>query len=84
MSDLKSKVMSIAYCRGPLCAYANEAVRRLQSAGRMARRLEDGWPEWRLRGHDRDCYSRRVTSNGGDHDASHRLAPCGLTFQAAH
>jgi rhodanese-related sulfurtransferase/predicted transcriptional regulator len=40
----------IAYCRGPFCAYANEAVRRLRGAGRQARRLEEGWPEWRLTG----------------------------------
>jgi rhodanese-related sulfurtransferase len=38
----------VAYCRGPFCAFAHEAVRRLDDAGRTARRLEDGWPEWRL------------------------------------
>jgi rhodanese-related sulfurtransferase len=38
----------VAYCRGPLCAYAHEAVRQLRAAGRDARRLEEGWPEWRL------------------------------------
>ena len=38
----------VAYCRGPYCAYAHDAVRRLRAAGRRARRLEDGWPEWRL------------------------------------
>ena len=38
----------VAYCRGPVCAYAHEAVRTLQLAGRSARRLTDGWPEWRL------------------------------------
>jgi rhodanese-related sulfurtransferase/predicted transcriptional regulator len=38
----------VAYCRGPFCAYAHDAVRRLQAAGRNARRLEEGWPEWRL------------------------------------
>src|SRR3954454_844741 len=38
----------VAYCRGPFCAYAHDAVRRLQAAGRDARRLEEGWPEWRL------------------------------------
>jgi rhodanese-related sulfurtransferase/predicted transcriptional regulator len=38
----------IAYCRGPFCVMANEAVRRLRAAGRPARRLEEGWPEWRL------------------------------------
>jgi rhodanese-related sulfurtransferase len=38
----------VAYCRGPFCAYAHDAVRRLGDAGFTARRLEDGWPEWRL------------------------------------
>lgn len=38
----------VAYCRGPFCAYAHEAVRELHAAGRTARRLNDGWPEWRL------------------------------------
>jgi rhodanese-related sulfurtransferase len=38
----------VAYCRGPLCAYAHEAVRQLKAAGRSARRLEEGWPEWDL------------------------------------
>ena len=37
----------VAYCRGPFCAYAHEAVRTLRAEGRSARRLEDGWPEWR-------------------------------------
>jgi rhodanese-related sulfurtransferase/DNA-binding HxlR family transcriptional regulator len=38
----------VAYCRGPFCAYAHEAVRTLESAGRRASRLEEGWPEWQL------------------------------------
>ena len=36
----------VAYCRGPFCAYAHEAVRTLQSTGHRARRLADGVPEW--------------------------------------
>src|SRR3954470_11373023 len=40
----------VAYCRGPFCASAHDAVRRLRATGRPARRLEDGWPEWRLAG----------------------------------
>jgi rhodanese-related sulfurtransferase len=39
----------IAYCRGPFCVMANKAVRRLHDAGRSARRLEEGWPEWHLK-----------------------------------
>jgi rhodanese-related sulfurtransferase/DNA-binding transcriptional ArsR family regulator len=48
LPELPDDAEIIAYCRGPFCAYAHEAVRRLRSAGRAARRLEDGWPEWRL------------------------------------
>ncbi len=40
----------VAYCRGPYCVYADEAVRRLVRTGRRAWRLEDGFPEWRRDG----------------------------------
>lgn len=42
----------VAYCRGPFCAYAHQAVRTLTAAGRPARRLRDGWPEWKLADQD--------------------------------
>jgi rhodanese-related sulfurtransferase len=48
LAELPDDVEVVAYCRGPLCAYAHEAVRRLRGAGRSARRLEGGWPEWKL------------------------------------
>ena len=48
LAELPADREVVAYCRGPLCAYAHEAVRRLRAAGREARRLEEGWPEWRL------------------------------------
>jgi rhodanese-related sulfurtransferase/predicted transcriptional regulator len=44
----------VAYCRGPFCAYANEAVLRLRGHGRDARRLDEGWPEWHLDDRTRD------------------------------
>ena len=50
LSDLPADREIVAYCRGPFCAYAHEAVRQLRAAGRTARRLEEGWPEWRLEG----------------------------------
>jgi rhodanese-related sulfurtransferase/DNA-binding transcriptional ArsR family regulator len=40
----------VAYCRGPYCVLAFEAVERLRRRGRRARRLEDGFPEWRAAG----------------------------------
>jgi len=36
----------VAYCRGPYCVYADDAVRLLEKAGRSAVRLQDGFPEW--------------------------------------
>jgi rhodanese-related sulfurtransferase len=40
----------IAYCRGPYCAFAHEAVELLRQEGFSARRLEDGLPEWQAAG----------------------------------
>jgi rhodanese-related sulfurtransferase/DNA-binding MarR family transcriptional regulator len=40
----------IAYCRGPYCVYADEAVAVLRANGRTAHRLTDGYPEWWLAG----------------------------------
>ena len=40
----------VAYCRGPYCVLAFEAVARLRKKGLQARRLEDGYPEWRMKG----------------------------------
>jgi rhodanese-related sulfurtransferase/predicted transcriptional regulator len=37
----------VAYCRGPYCVYADHAVEILRSKGRRARRLIEGFPEWR-------------------------------------
>jgi rhodanese-related sulfurtransferase/predicted transcriptional regulator len=48
LAELPGDREVVAYCRGPFCAYAHDAVRRLRAAGREARRLEEGWPEWRL------------------------------------
>ncbi len=40
----------VAYCRGPYCVYADDAVRLLRGRGLMARRLDVGYPEWRRAG----------------------------------
>ena len=40
----------VAYCRGPYCLMSFEAVLRLRKRGWKARRLEDGFPEWKARG----------------------------------
>ncbi|MFO7779503.1 MAG: metalloregulator ArsR/SmtB family transcription factor [Nitriliruptoraceae bacterium] len=40
----------VAYCRGPFCVYADDAIRELRARGRRALRLEEGLPEWRRNG----------------------------------
>ncbi len=40
----------VAYCRGPYCVLAFEAVALLRQRGFKIRRLEDGYPEWRAAG----------------------------------
>jgi rhodanese-related sulfurtransferase/DNA-binding transcriptional ArsR family regulator len=40
----------VAYCRGPYCVYADDAVRELRRRGFNASRLEDGYPEWKRAG----------------------------------
>jgi rhodanese-related sulfurtransferase len=48
LAELPADREVVAYCRGPFCAYAHDAVRQLKADGRRARRLEEGWLEWRL------------------------------------
>lgn len=40
----------VAYCRGPYCVYADRAVELLRKSGRRAKRLGDGFPEWKAAG----------------------------------
>jgi rhodanese-related sulfurtransferase/predicted transcriptional regulator len=51
LDDLPLGADVVAYCRGPYCVYADDAVRRLRARGRRALRLEDGLPEWHRAGH---------------------------------
>ena len=50
LAELPPDVEVVAYCRGPFCALAPQGVSLLRGAGWRARRLEDGFPEWRLAG----------------------------------
>ena len=75
LDELDPAVEVVAYCRGPLCLLAPEAVALLLGRGRRARCLEDGLPEWcqaglpveegidtdgGSTGQDEACSSRRV------------------------
>ncbi len=50
LAALPDDAKVVAYCRGPFCAYADEAVRRIRAGGVEAHRLEAGFPEWRRSG----------------------------------
>jgi len=50
VASLPKRREVVAYCRGPYCVYADEAVRLLRARGVRARRLDVGFPEWRRSG----------------------------------
>lgn len=50
VDQLPVGVEVVAYCRGPYCVFAHEAVRLLRRRGRSAKRLADGFPEWHRAG----------------------------------
>lgn len=50
LDQLPNDRLIVAYCRGPYCVYADNAVRILTSHGLKAARLEEGFPEWKEAG----------------------------------
>jgi len=50
LAELSADREIVAYCRGPWCVLSFEAVAALRRRGYRARRLEDGFPEWKVAG----------------------------------
>ncbi|PSJ59010.1 ArsR/SmtB family transcription factor [Pseudaminobacter soli (ex Li et al. 2025)] len=50
LNELSPDTEIVAYCRGPYCVFAFEAVAALRAKGFKAMRLEDGYPEWKASG----------------------------------
>src|SRR5262249_56505440 len=50
LSALPPGAEVVAYCRGPYCVFADEAVRELAGQGFRAQRLIEGFPEWKRAG----------------------------------
>jgi rhodanese-related sulfurtransferase len=50
LSELPADVEVVAYCRGPWCVLSFEAVAMLRQRGFRVRRLEEGYPEWKIAG----------------------------------
>jgi rhodanese-related sulfurtransferase len=49
LKELAKSKQYIAYCRGVFCVFADEAVQLLSSKGFKAKRLEEGYPDWKLK-----------------------------------
>ena len=50
IKEVPKKRLVVAYCRGPYCVFADQAVGILRDAGYEAFRLEGGFPEWQVKG----------------------------------
>lgn len=50
LKELPKRNQIIAYCRGPFCVFADDAVAMLTKAGYKATRLDEGYPDWALMG----------------------------------
>jgi rhodanese-related sulfurtransferase len=50
LTELPRRKEIVAYCRGPYCVYADEAVAQLTARGYKARRLDIGLPDWKALG----------------------------------
>ena len=61
----------VAYCRGPYCVYADRAVEILRASGRRARRLKEGFPEWRAAGFPVESVDAEGDVALGSRSASH-------------
>jgi rhodanese-related sulfurtransferase len=51
LDELPTDKVIVAYCRGPLCVYADQALELITASGRQGARLEEGVAEWRLAGY---------------------------------
>lgn len=59
LKDFSKEKEIIAYCRGPFCALADEAVKVLGEQGYKVRRLDDGYPEWKLKKHENNQINKQ-------------------------
>lgn len=60
MKEIPKNRTVVAYCRGPYCVLADQAVEVLRSSGRRALRLQGGFPEWQMDGLPIEANSARV------------------------
>ena len=63
LKDLPKSKTIVAYCRGPYCMFADEAVALLARRGFRAIRLDAGLPDWRMAGGPVECTADFRTRN---------------------
>ncbi|MFO0646494.1 MAG: metalloregulator ArsR/SmtB family transcription factor [Polyangiales bacterium] len=61
MKEIPRDQEIVAYCRGPYCVFADEAIATLRKHRRIARRLAEGFPEWRAAGLPTESVHREAT-----------------------
>jgi rhodanese-related sulfurtransferase len=59
LDELPTDKLIVAYCRGPLCVYADQALELIVASGRQGARLEEGVAEWQLAGYALETASSR-------------------------
>ena len=64
ISELPRDGLVVAYCRGPYCVYADDAVELLTGHGRRAARLEGGYPDWAAAGLPIETGTRLAVGGG--------------------
>ena len=62
LSELSKKREIVAYCRGPYCIFAIDAVKILRARGFKAWRMADGMAEWRAQGLPVEAGNKKVTT----------------------
>jgi rhodanese-related sulfurtransferase len=60
LAELPTDVLVVAYCRGPLCVYADEALAQILASGRRGARLEEGVAEWQQAGYPTELPKARA------------------------
>jgi len=63
LNELATNQEIVAYCRGPHCVLAFDAIATLRQKGLTARRLEDGYPEWKVAGYPIENNITEITTN---------------------
>lgn len=80
LKELPRRSEIVVYCRGPFCVFADEAVAILTRAGYKAKRMEEGYPDWSMRGLPVEARPTRFLSTGNSSAIDYPVSPAGSTL----